>query len=575
MVKSFFVFCLLAMSSLFLLLLVYSYEELTSELLNFYGKQEQIDKFRTHYFTPGSYFYLKILLLFFSVLLLFSLYRLTGIATFIARKVASIVTSLKAFWLSVKETYVALTIHQKVLFYSTVILIGGIKLYFLRYFPFHVDELSSYLFFVKKGFFVTISYYPSPNNHIFYSLMAYLSQPFFSNPYYVMKVPSLLWSMLTSGFLFLFLLRYFPFSRAVLGTIIFSFACNYFVYSISGRGYALMTTFTILSAFMVLEIISGRDEKFKWHIYALSSILGFYTMVIYLYPFVSLIVAFAFSMVFAKKYFLLKPFIYYHLIIIMGVLILYTPVFLISGLSSITSNSWMVHYTREEFVWILPKIIKEAFIFMLNIDKGTFLIGSSIIFITIFILIKEKRKEWVFLLTSFFLVPPLLLMIQCLYPYGRVWTYLIFPMSLCIVIMLDFIFSRMIKSRHLVNILFLGFSSMITGYTIYYFHSFTNQSTGIYEEVDRIASSIVSDESSTVYTNDDTYNIYLRYYGLLMGKRIVPEMGIHPSVSDFDYVLITPSSSFPDSMVKDNYIVKEKNEYIEVYALKENRNQLN
>ena len=567
-VKSFFILLLLLSLISLSVLWYYSYEEFTSLLLKLYGKSEKIAEFRSEFLTVTRFVFLKYTLALLSVLLFFCIMKLRTISEFFSAKIISVLNSVKLFLNYLLEPYRKLEAYKKISFWIMIAFIGIVKLFFLNRFPFHVDELSSYLFIVKKGFFVTISYYPSPNNHIFYSLITSLVQPLFSDPYYLMKVPSFIFSILTSIILFFFLLRNFNFSSSILGTLLFSFMTSYFFYSISGRGYALMTSFTIVTTFMTMEIISGRNEKFLWHIYALCTILGFYTLVIFLYPFVTLSLVIAGYIIYERKYELIKTFIYYNLLIIAGVLLLYMPVFLISGISSITSNPWMIKLDWQIYFSLLPKFIKGAFEFILGIDKFALAIGVIIIISGLLVLLIEKKKTWFWLLVSFFIVPLILLTIQRLQPYNRVWCYLIFPTSLCLIFVWDYLVSFFSKIKYAQVFLTSVFALIIIGYTINYFYEMTAHGFIMYDNVDRITKYIVSENNVKVYTNDDSYNLFLRYHSSQIGKNVVPEMNTLPENKNFNYVLLTKNASFPATINEADYKLKEQDDFIRVYKHK-------
>jgi hypothetical protein len=568
-VKSFFILALLLIIILLGIIFFYSYEEFTVLLLNAYGKADKLSEFRSAYLTPSRFIILKISFVCLLLLLIPVLIRIKSVSTFIAVKVASLINSGYLFGQYLFEKYYKLSVVEKTIFYFVIILIGLVKLYFIPRYFFHIDEITSYIFFIKRGFFVITSYYPNPNNHILYSLIVYLAQPFFSDPVYLLKIPSLIVSLLASVLLFLFLIRYFNFSVSVLGTLLFSFWGQFFVYSLFGRGYVLMTLFTIVATFSVIEIISGKNEKFVWHIYVASSILGFYTMVIYFYPFISLLIVLLIFIISEKKYSFIKTFIYYNLLVTIGVLFLYTPVFLISGISAITSNSWIIKPGFMEFISNLPLYVENAFKHILDTNQSAVLPGLIVICLAIIILIKRKRKVWLWMIVAFFLTPVFILCIQQIKPYERIWTYLVFPFCLCMIVIIDYLFS-LIKNIRVKKILIIIVFVFITVYTIIRSIDITKPNPeGIYYDIDRITEYVVAENAGRgIYTNENSYNLYLRYHATRAGINLVPEMAVDPLINNFSYILLIPGSSFPGSIEKDNYILKEKNPNIEVYKLK-------
>jgi hypothetical protein len=568
-VKSFFILALVFITILTGVIFFYSYDDFTALLLDAYGKTDKLVEFRSNYVTYSRFVILKISFCSILILLIPVMIRIKSVSTFIAVKISAFINSIYLFCKYLSESYYKLSVVEKGIFYFTLLLIGLVKLYFIPRYFFHIDEITSYLFFVKRGFFVITSYYPNPNNHILYSLIVYLSQPFFSNPFYLLKIPSLLLSLIASALLFLFLIKYFNFSISILGTLLFSFWGQFFVYSLFGRGYVLMTLFTIVATFSVIEIISGKNEKFVWHIYVASSILGFYTMVIYFYPFVSLLVLLLIFIVFEKKYLLIKTFIYYNFLVTIGVLLLYTPVFLISGMSAITSNSWIVKPTFVEFISNIPLYVENAFKHILDTDYSATIPGLVFIGIAIIILVKKKNKIWIWMILTFFLTPVFILGIQQIQPYERIWTYLVFPFCLCLIIIANYLFSW-VKNIRIKGALVVIIFIFITVYTIIRSIDITKPNPeGIYYDIDRITEYIIAEnKGESVYTNENAYNLYLRYHAAQAGIPLVPEMDGNTTNDNFSYVLLVPDSPFPTSVEKDNYIIKEKNPSIEVYKIK-------
>ncbi len=120
------------------------------------------------------------------------------------------------------------------------------------------------------------------------------------------------------------------------------------------------------------------------------------------------------------------------------------------------------------------------------------------------------------------------------------------------------------------NVLVVVVFIFITVYTVIRSIEITKPDPeGIYYDIDRITEYVIAENNGeSVYTNENSYNLYLRYYAVETGSELVPEMDMHTTKDNFSYVLLVPDSPFPVSIKKDNYIVKEKNKSIEVYKLK-------
>jgi len=567
-VKTFFVLFFLCILLILFVQIFYSYERICFQLLSFYGKTEKLEIFKTLYLTPKRHEILKSIVVIAGCFLIFILFKLNKIALEVARHFFYFLRSLIFFIVDLTKDFRLLSGTLKWFTVAMLLLLGGLKYFFIDRYYFHIDEIFSYLFFVKKGFWVIVSYYPGPNNHILYSLLVYFLQPFFSDPYYLMKVPTLLLSLVASTVFFLFLLRYTNFHLALLCTFLFSCAPRFFYYSLFGRGYVLMTLFVVLSFFMVLKILEGNHKKYPWHMYTVFSIFGFYSMIIYVYPYISFSMAILAWGIYCKNWKFLKRFFYYNVLVFVSVLTLYTPLLLISGLSSLISNPWIIRLPWHEFIQNFPSLIEGIFGYILSLEQGAFWVGLLLLLSATFILIQKQQYSWLLLIASMFVSPLLVLLVQRVQPFDRVWTYLIFPLSLCLWQVLDFIFSS-IRSALLKNIILLSLCAMTIVSAFFYFYEDTRYGHQIYDEVGRICKYVVKENSGEVFTNEDVYNIYLRYEASRAGRTLVPEMSMETADKQFSYVLLTPYSSFPVSLDRKRYMLKEQNEYIRVYKIKE------
>lgn len=566
-IKAVFIGCFFLLISCFLLLHFYSYDQFTLVVLQVYSKTDKLEIFRSMYLTEQRFITIRILLSVFVLLCIAVVFWWNKATQFVSARIISLIQSIQDFWKYLLEYYLSISKQKRLLFWGCMFLMALIRLFFLNRYYFQNDELFSYLFFVRKGFFVLASYYPGPNNHIFYSLLANLTLFVWPDPYYAMKLPSFLVGCAAPVFLFLFLKRYYSFSVSLIGAVLFSFSIHFFYYSLFGRGYALITFLTIFSFFMSLEIMNGSQKKFVWHIYVLASVLAFYTLPSYLYAFVSLAFAIGLAVIIEKRYEMVRPFLYYHSMVVALVLLLYSPVVLVSGLDSLTSNPWVARLDSAQFFALFPGMIRNMFGYVTNMETGATVFCLIVFGFSSWAATKTGKRSWMIAVISLFAGPIIILVFQRVNPFDRVWTYLILPFSISLVILVDFLFLQIkhFLTRQVLSVLIV---SGIAGYTVCYFYKDTSHGHMIYDEVSRISRETSSKSNGKVYTNEDVYNLYIRYESSRLGREIIPEMSSASDLAGYSHVLLIPGSDFPGSIHPQDYWLKEQNPYIEVYELK-------
>lgn len=224
-----------------------------------------------------------------------------------------------------------------------------IRIYYLNVFYFTTDEIASFDFFVMEGLLAVTGFYPIPNNHIFSNLLCLGGYQFIDNPIMAMRIPTFLISLGGTLLMFVVLLRYLGFSVATLTISIFCISREVMFYSYAGRGYFLMTVLAFIAFSSMLHLMNkDENKKLHWLLFNVASILGFYSIPVFLYPFVSItIIGFSYSLF--KKRALLLSIIISCIIISATTLILYLPILIISGFDALVNNKFIQPLGAELF----------------------------------------------------------------------------------------------------------------------------------------------------------------------------------------------------------------------------------
>ncbi len=422
---------LLSISLLIIIILIYqySYNDISFQILSFYHQSSKISKFQ-NVFSPGRFIEIK-----FFILAIFCLSIAWLVFYFKNEKKINLRLKLisNLFINAFKDFFRPLTNagkYEKILLalLFVTLVINGI--YFLPNLPFHIDERFTYLYFVNKGLFVSLAYYPNPNNHIFYTLICNFSNLFFSNPKWVMKIPVFIISLVSPIIFFLFLRRSFNFFLSFIAILIFSFNSYEMYYSYNGRGYILMNLLLIISTGCLYKLASISDKNkilVLRTIFIISSFLGFYTIPIFIFPFLGMIAWFLFISIINKNFKKLTNVIIDISIITLINFLFYLPVFIFNGFGAVTNNSWVKSRDFLQYFKIFPEMLNSisGVLFYDNPFSIYFIAGE--VFLIIFLLIYVKNREtllWLSLIFTVFLILIPIIMFLRITIYQRVFGYL-------------------------------------------------------------------------------------------------------------------------------------------------------
>jgi hypothetical protein len=465
----------------------------------------------------------------------------------------SILISTKVFWLisAIKEE-LSLLKRDEVIAFSLITLFSLLlKFWYFFKIPFLVDEAFSYVYFVSKGFSVTATYYPAPNNHIFSNLLSCIVQTFTDNTLLIMRLPSFIFSIILGVVLFLFYRKYFSYFTAITAYLFYSLSFEINFYAVQGRGYLLLTLCSFLLMITCFKY-TWTQKRVYLLVFIFISIAGFYTIPTFLYPFAA-------SIIFLHFYFFLNKNIYPLLqiyaascAVLMGVLLVYAPVILVSGVSSLVSNSWVSPLTLNSWLKDIPSYLGGSTNWLLDTEAGG---GLLLIFIIVWnIFINTQRSERGFQLLSIvqLLSPLLLIGVQRVLPFFRIWIYLIPIISFWIGSISSGLRKRYLKLTYIIALgVFMLFSDL---------RAFRND-FGFYDEMNLALSKIFETTPQNIYCQEDTYYVFLNYYGIKHHVSLNVD-DTYDALTNYDFLILKPQSNFSHK----GYNLFSENQYVEVYV---------
>lgn len=294
-------------------------------------------------------------------------------------------------------------------------------IFYMIYLPVSYDEAYTYLNFTSKTPIASVCFYPAPNNHVFHSLLTNFTYWLPFGALFNLRISAILVSLMTWMVLFHVIKSSFGSKTSLLSTSITSVLFLSIFYSFESRGYGLVTLFSLISAYSGYKIYVQPHKLFYYQVWAISNILGFFTMPSFLYPFLTIT-----GVLLLFRYQSFKKILQFSLLILLSSVVLYLPIMIVSGPNALIANKFVSPLARE-IVWSrLPSFLSDtigaitgfpwflAFLLMI-IGLGKLVWNGS------------KKLFWLFLLLL--VAPACLMLVQSVIPFSRSFVYYGFVFS--------------------------------------------------------------------------------------------------------------------------------------------------
>ncbi len=342
----------------------------------------------------------------------------------------------KAAWEYLIQQFVDFPKGEKIAFVTTVIANIIVKLYYLLNFPITYDEAWTFLNFTDRSIISSVTYYSAPNNHIFNSVLTNIFNHLPLPVTVRLRIPAFIAGILFLIVFYIFSRRWLGHKVAVLLLLILSFLTPQLFYSFAARGYIFVLLFATICYFISIRLTETiTNESRNLFYFSVCSVLGFYTMPSFLYPYATLnIYLLAFAIINGRKT-LLSSLIIWGVVTVLGVIILYSPVLAISGIASIVANQYVVPISRNEVLDRLPQHLLEAYKYLF-VYKYTLFILFPLLILTSFIVRYKPIALLNLWMVAFMIAIPIL---HSVVPFERTWIYVTIPVLISLGLIIQII----------------------------------------------------------------------------------------------------------------------------------------
>lgn len=483
---------------------------------------------------------------------------------------------------------------QKRLFLVLLVAIIAHKVYYLYQYPIMIDEMFSYIHFAKEGASFTASYYPVPNNHIFFNVVISLLDFLPLETVWLIRLPSLFAFLLILLLWSYFFCKKMDFYSYIFFLLFVGFFASSSFYAIQGRGYMLMNLFVSLHFLSVWAILKEKEKYFKW-IFLFSGVLGFYTLPIFLYHYVAINLWYVLWSYPNKNF--LKICLGLNLQIILLVGILFLPVILFSGQDVFVANRYYLPQSTTFFFQnVLPVASLEAWEYLIgfgtirellssyvlppstHIFLKSYFIFPFILGLAIYLFFREKKQKMVFRyllsfivcsIVSFFVIVTLM---RNFPPYRTLGIYAILGSIFLTLVWRHFTtYFRISKCMKLIFMVCLSILVLWISYKQYEYPLRVSQlpfSQKLYQELDKEVTILYNTPQIKIFTNSNYFSTYLLHKSYQ--KQAVNQIDNYRFIpkTRYDIVILDEDTTIPVEFEEQNYFLQKTILGSKIYHLK-------
>ena len=386
-------------------------------------------------------------------------------------------------------------IEKKYLIIACMVLLASLvcRLYYAFY-PITYDEAWTYIYFTSKGFLTSISFYPVPNNQVLHSILTNLTYYFPFSQTLNLRIPSLLIGIASVAVFYLTFRKIFDDRIALWLMSIFSFLYPVLFYGFKARGYSLVILSSVICFYGAVQIVRSTkydDVKQYWFYLSFGAVMGLYSLPSFLYPYFAFTTFLAFTLLYRRN---IKQLItLFTSVFITGAItvILYSPIFIVSGFSSMSNNQGVKVIPRYEVLGSLFAHFTETFGILFYSEWVLLLV----VFLSAFLLTRPKINVENKLASYVIFISPVILLIHSVIAVPRTWVHLVVP----ILFLLGSLMKNLPADKN--GTLLGGSAIILIGFLVFNFNAYINKYEKFSFEADKLSSLLISNNANKIYIN--------------------------------------------------------------------------
>ncbi|HEY2586272.1 MAG TPA: glycosyltransferase family 39 protein [Tepidisphaeraceae bacterium] len=293
--------------------------------------------------------------------------------------------------------------------------------------PLRYDEAFTYCTYAARPLRAFLQDYSWPNNHIFHTILVHASTRLLGFQPWAIRLPALVAGILTIPLTGVLFRRLVSPIVGLLAAALVAGSSILIEYSVNARGYSIQTLLFVALLALALHL-RRRASLAGWVLLVVLSSIGFFTIPTMLYPFGIVLGWLVLMALFARDREPVRKVL--PRAIVAGIAtaalsgVLYSPILLYHGRGPLIANQFVAPMTLSQWVHGLPLGIERVWQLANRGWPLAFGVVLSLGIVLYVVLGRGERRRDVPLLLVALLWCPLLVAIQRVIPFTRVWVFL-------------------------------------------------------------------------------------------------------------------------------------------------------
>lgn len=308
-----------------------------------------------------------------------------------------------------------------------------IRIWFLDQ-PIRYDEAHTYMTFVEPGA-DWLFYYQEPNNHVGHTLLVYISTSLFGDQPWAIRIPAFLAGVLSVPMTYLCARTVFKQTTGLVAAGLVAGSPYLVFFSTNARGYTGIVLLTL--GLVPITLYAVRKESIlAGFLFALLSAIGLFTIPIMSFPIAMLAVWSLFLAYhiggWAKALRIVRAAVLIIVLCATLTLVLYTPVFVTSGMRSVVDNPYIQPQTLSRALASWPHMAIETWTLYHRDIPGLLAACLGILALVGTFYLWRANRLALLLIPAVLIGVGVVLLVTRTIPYVRTWTFLL-PLGFCLV----------------------------------------------------------------------------------------------------------------------------------------------